>query len=209
LDLVGRDLPGAGLEIDVEIDARHQRAQRRVIADFADRIDLIDRLHRRRDQRLIDAFGRRAVEFDDVAVARNVDARRRQIEEHPAVRTEAAVVDDHDIAPIAITPQAADEMPLRIGLVDDAHAVRAGHDTDRQIAAMLLVYRARADREAISLAVPDDRAVALAHDRAIALADDGAIAFTRLVPLLLEVAQCSRRRFARLAYEPACINRLL
>ena len=156
--------------MDVEIEPPHVVAQGRVVAHLVERIVALDGLDRRRNQQVVDFPFVGAVGVDDVAVTRHADARRPHVDED-AARPGAAVVDDHEFPAVAVAAQAADQMPVAVGDVDDADAVRPQDHGERLAVAMIDAYVARADGEALVFVVPDDGAVVLAHDGAVALVD--------------------------------------
>ena len=79
--LVGRHLPGPELEGDgVEIDAAQAVAQLVVVAHLLQRVGALERLDRRRHQRLVEVVVGGAIVVDDVLLARDRHARPGQVE---------------------------------------------------------------------------------------------------------------------------------
>ena len=164
--LIGRNIPRSGFEGDaVEIDAPHALAHCRAVADFIERIAAVDPFHRGRDQRVVDQFGRSVVGFDDVAVARDCDHRRRQCDEEAADRagrdrsTSAAaraVVDQDNLAATLIAADTAKHPAVAIVQGDDLRAIRPHNDGAGVVAGPFLTDVTRAVTEAILLVVPDE-----------------------------------------------------
>src|SRR6185312_17344407 len=96
-------------------------AHHRVVPDLVERETLADRLDRRRDQRLVDPGARRLPVFNDIALARNTDHRRRQADDKREVSARPiAVVDQHDFAAID-EARAAYQPPALVEALDDPH----------------------------------------------------------------------------------------
>ena len=92
LGLVGSDFPRAGLEVHgVDVDPRHARTQRLVVADLVERVAAIDHLDRRRGERRVDLRRGRDRGLADVELRRNPHHRRAEVERD--TETEAAETD--------------------------------------------------------------------------------------------------------------------
>src|SRR5262245_36080225 len=188
--LVGRDRPRAGIEGDcVDVDAAHPIAQLDIVADLVKRIGTLERHQRRRCQRLVEQVGRRDVEIDDVALARDGDDRRRQVERHhgtnayskadrkPGAEARTTpVLDDHHLAAIGTAAHAPQETAVRVGHVDDLHAARPLIDREVLIAAHLHTGIRRKAADALLLVHGDEDVGVGAHDRAVTLLDEGVAA---------------------------------
>src|SRR6187551_1127857 len=139
-DLIGRELPGTAVEVDVEIDSRHPFAQRVAVTYLVDRIAILYRDDWRRGERGEYLCRAGAVRVHVVAVA-IADAHRRQVDEYIHVRTppaERTVVDDHHLVAGVVTPHAADQAAMLIRGVDDTHAVRTLDNRDILVVLPLL-----------------------------------------------------------------------
>ena len=94
----------------------------------------IERLDRRRHQRVVEVVVRDAIVVDDVAIVGDGHARRRQVEGDDAQRpdpqadadvaVEAAVVDDVALPSVAVAAIAPEQAAVAVHHGDDAHAVR-------------------------------------------------------------------------------------
>src|SRR6516164_347908 len=126
LDLVGANLPRAGVERHrIEVDPRHALAQRQAVAYFVKRIGTINIVHWRGPERVIDVVGPCIFVFNDVALARDTDDRRRQIDEIAKwVRWSAvAIVDDNDLTPVRHTAVTVQKTPVFIVHRVDARTI--------------------------------------------------------------------------------------
>src|SRR5437016_10885252 len=171
--LIGRNLPRSGFEVDgVEIDARHQLPYRRAVADLVERVAPLDPVHRWGLHGLVDHIRRRNVGFDDVAVERNADDRRRQVDIEAAdrARIPIAVVDDDDLAALAVPPDPAQQLAVTADHGDDLRAVGTDHDGAGFTADLLRLDVTRTVTEAILFVVANERLAArIDHDDAAGL----------------------------------------
>src|SRR5262245_23243683 len=188
--LVGRDRPRAGIEGDrIDVDAAHAIAQLDIVADLIERIGALQRHQRGRCQRLVEKVGRRDVEIDDIALARDVDHRSRQVERHHGANADreadrkpgaeartAPVLDQHDLAAIRTAAHAPQETAVVVGDVDDLHVARPLVDREPLGAAHLNFDVGREAAETLVLVGCDDDLPASAHDRAVTLLDVGVTA---------------------------------
>src|SRR5258706_291904 len=184
--LIGWNLPRAGFEVDsVEIDARHQLTHRGAVADFVERITPRDPVHRRSQHGVVDQFRRRVLGFDNVAIVRNADYRRRQVDVETAdrARIAIAIVDDDDLAASLVAANPAQQLAVAANDGDDLRAVGANHDGAGLAADLLGPNVARAVTKAFHFVVTNERlAAGIAHDDPPGLGDDCASAFLRLPP---------------------------
>src|SRR5579871_5541954 len=189
--LVWRNIPGPGDEVDgVEVDARHHQPYRRAVADFIEREAPVDPVHRWSFQRVVDHLGRGDGRFDDVTVVRNPDHRRRQFDIEAADRGSIAeaVIDDDDLAAVAIAANPAQQMSVRAGDGDDLRAIGPEHDGAVFAADLLGADIARAVAEALVLVVADEGLTArIDHDHTAGLGEDLAAALIAFLALAAEV----------------------
>src|SRR5229473_2169669 len=110
-----------------------------------------DPVHRWGLHGLVDHIRRRNVGFDDVAVERNADDRRRQVDIEAAdrARIAIAVVDDDDLAALAVPPDPAQQLTVAADHGDDLRAVGTNHDGTGLCADHLGLDVARTIAEAI------------------------------------------------------------
>src|SRR5262249_23953905 len=187
IDLIGRDLPRAEVEIDrIDVDARHAPAQWLAEADLLERIALVDGFDRRRHQRLVDDLRRGARGFDDVALARDAHDRRRQVDEVGRLAGDAVIVGDDDLTAFRRAADAPDQAALLVGHGDDARTVRPLDDRRHLAAATVYADLASDHEEAAGLVVPDDRLSAVLDDDAVRLANDEAVAFTHFAAFVAQ-----------------------
>ncbi len=208
VDLIGRELPRSGVELDVEVDVGHVVPEQLAVAHLVERVGLGDGVDRRRDEDIVDAGFVGAIGIDDIAVARNSDHRRRHVDEHLRLRAGEAVVDDHDLAAVAVPPHAPQQMALVIVDVDDLHAVRTQHDGVGLVAAPLDMHIAGADRETVDLVVADDHPVVFLDDGAVGLLNEHLVALARFVALLVQRLDGGGGRLAFRREELGFVDRL-
>src|SRR5438270_12495112 len=152
--LIGRNLPRSGFEVDaVEIDARHQLPHRRTVTDLVERVAAVDPVYRRCQHGVVDQFRRRNIGLDDVTVERNADHRRRQvdIEATHRARIAIAIVDDDDLAALAVPPDPAQQLAVAADNGDDLRAVWTDHDRAGFATHLLGLDVARSEAEALLL----------------------------------------------------------
>ncbi len=218
VDLVVADLPRSELEIDrVQIDARHPLPKTGARADFIQRVFGIDILNRRRAQCILDVLLRCPIGVDVIALARDADYRRGQLDieaEAGAATTFAAmmappvigVVDQHEFAPVGPAPYTPDQPAV---IIDDRHdaniAARHGGDPLAVIATFFVEVAALA--EACRLVMPDERAALTADDAAVVrlFNDDPATFLAPLAPRLHDILQLLARELASFLTPPANI----
>src|SRR5258705_8086220 len=201
--LIGRNLPRSGFEVDaVEVDAWHALAHACAVTDFVERIAPFDPLHRRRDHGFVDQFGRRGLGLDDIAIARNQEDRRRQIDIETAdrARIAVAVVDDDDLAAALVATDSAQQLAVAAGDRDDLRAVGTDHDGAVFATDGLGLDVARTITEAVDFVVADeglparsadDNPAPLGDDRAAPLLDFPALAAEFIQPARL-LPGCAR-----------------
>ena len=192
-DLIGRDLPGAEVEGDgVHVDPPHAVAQRHIVADLVERVGPLDRHQRRRRQGLVDERLGRHRGIDDVLILRDADDRHRQVEEDRlAART--AVVDQDELAAVAVAAEAPHQPAIVVGDGDDLVAVRPGEDRVHAVVAPFAATLLELE-EALAFVVAHEGLAAFAHDLPVIglLDDDPAAGFGALMPLgaqILHVAE--------------------
>ena len=108
IDLLGRKLPRPGFERHrIEIDPRHPIPQRRGVADFIERVGSLNGFDRLSQQRLVEQRRIGLLCFHDVALTRNANHRRRQVDEEAAkaaasrkARFTRTIVDNDDFAAV-------------------------------------------------------------------------------------------------------------
>src|SRR5262249_17806446 len=145
--LLGRDLPGTGVEGDgVDVDAAHAITQRDVVPDLVERVGALDVDQGRSLERLVEERRGRGAHVDDVALARNGDDRCRKPEDEPGGGSDREpgadpradpVVDDDHLAPIRPPADAANEPSVGAGDVDDLVTAGARNVGELLVTAML------------------------------------------------------------------------
>src|SRR3954453_20030771 len=194
--LIGRNFPRSGFEVDaVDVDAWHQHPHRRTVTDFIERIATLDPVHRRGLHRFVDQVRRSLRGIDDVATVGNADHGRRQvdIEAAEAARIAIGVVDNDDLAPVAIPPDPAHQLAIAADDVDDLAAVGTDHDGARIRADLLGLNIARAVPESIQFIMTHELLPAwIADDDPAGFCDDGAAAFLRFAACAAEVFEAAR-----------------
>src|SRR5512144_283002 len=150
--------------------------------------------HRRGPQRLVDVIGARISGVNDVALARNADHRRRQIDEIAADPRRAAitVVDDDNFASIRRAPVAAQQAAALVSLSIKARAVWPLEHRHCIGAAPLDTHVPCLPTETISFAVADDGAPALADDHAAGLLNHDPIALAHFPASAAHVIESAR-----------------
>src|SRR6266536_3351980 len=177
-NLIREDLPRSELESDgIEIDPPHAVAQRRAEANLVERVGALDPLDRRRFQRRKDSLPRRVFHLDDVFLARDHDARRRQRDEDlGALGAAEAIVDQDELAAVARPPHPAQQAPVVVDIGHDLHVARAPHYRDDFAGTALDAHVPSDQAEAFHFVVAHEYAAALANDHAvIGLLDHGAL----------------------------------
>ena len=124
------------------------------------------------------------------------------------MRAGEAVVDDHDLAAVAIPPHAAQQMALVIVDVDDLHAVRTDDDGVGLVAAPLDMHVAGTDRETVDLVVADDHPVVFLDDRAVGLLNEHLVSLAHFVALLVQRLDVGGGRLAFRREELRFVDRL-
>src|SRR5882672_6784256 len=217
--LIGRNFPRSGFEGDaVDVDARHALAHRAAVTDFVERITPLDPLDWRRHHGVVDQFRRRALGLDDIAIVRNPEHRRRQIDVEAAnsARAAIAVVDNDDLAAPFIPANSAQQLTVAIVLGNDLRTIGTDHDGARVVADLLGPDVARAIAESIHLVVTDERLAArIADDDPPRLGNDRAATFLGFSSRALELIQAARprcrsarrNRCQRLSRRRCCRNR--
>src|SRR6185437_11483396 len=144
---------------------------------------------------VVDQVRRRVRRVDNVVIVGDADDRRRQIDIEAADRAGIAIgiVDDDDLAAVAIPADPAHQLTIGTHYRDDLATVRAHHDGAIVAADALGPDIARAIAEAIELVVPNKFLTAgIADDDPSGFRDHGAAAFLDLVALTAEVIQSLR-----------------
>src|SRR6516162_6189378 len=206
LDLVRADLPRASVERHrIEVDARHALAQRQAVAYFVKRIGTINVVHRRGPQRVIDVVGPRIFVFNDVALARDTDDRRRQIDEIAKwVRWSAvAIVDDNDLASVRHAAVTVQKTPVLVVHGIDARAIRPIEYRYRIRATSLDVHVLCLPSESIGLIVAYDRLPTLLDDHAARLLNQATVALAHLAAGPAHIIKTGRIILRRWRHEGA------
>src|ERR1700704_4815691 len=194
--LIRRNFPRPGFEGDaVDVDARHALAHRAAVTDFVERITPFDPLHRRRHHGVVEQLRRRALGLDDIAIVRNPEHRRRQIDVEAAnpARAAIAVVDNDDLAAPLIPANSAQQLTVAIVLGNDLRAIGTDRDGARVVADLLGPDVARAIAESIHLVVTDERlATRIADDDPARLGNDRAATFLGFPSRALELIHAAR-----------------
>src|SRR5204862_4276503 len=103
-------------------------------ADLVERVAALEPFDRPGFERLVEVLVRGAVVIDDVPLARHAQHRRTQIEDHRPTASEAAVVDEVQVAPVASAAVAPHQPAGGVELREYLDA--AGTDGDGQVAAV-------------------------------------------------------------------------
>src|SRR5262249_6581763 len=122
--------PRPGREVDgVDVDAADAVAQLDVVADLVERIGPFHGDQRRSLQRSVEVGRRRVPHVDDIALARDQDARRRQAEQHDAGdcgtsdadadTPPAAIIDEDVFTPVGTATETTQQAAVVIGDGDD------------------------------------------------------------------------------------------
>src|ERR1019366_1481879 len=130
-----------------------------------------------------------------VTLTGNFNRGRRQ-DDHLVVEgsrgSTEAIVDDHDLASVTITPDAARKVAVLIGDGDNLVAVGTtinGHDL---IAAPLAAHVAAKVTEAVVLVVAEEDGVVFTHNRATGLLNDGDAILIELTAVRANIADAPR-----------------
>src|SRR6476646_3636491 len=151
-------------------------------------------LHRRGPERVVDIVGLRTLRLNDVALSRDPDYRRRQIDEKAkrARWSAIAIVDDHDLAPIRGPPVAAQKPTALVGDGVDARAIRPLEDHYCVGAPSLSTHILGLPAETIGIVVPNDGASTFLDDDPPWLLDKNTIAFAHLMAGAAHIVQTPR-----------------
>src|SRR5262249_43798824 len=212
LNLVGGDFPRAGVKRHrIEVDSRHTLAQRQTVADLVERIGPIYVVHRPGPQRVIDVVGLRIFVLNDVALPRDTDHRRRQIDEIAKwVRWSAiAIVDDNDLAPVRHAAVTVQKTPVLVVHRVDPRAIRPIEYRYRIRATSLDVHVLCLPPEPIRLIVAYDRRPTLLDDHAARLLNQESVALAHLATGPAHIIKTPRIILSRRWHEGALHLRCL
>src|SRR5580704_15233723 len=184
----------------VHIDPPHAIAQRHIVADLVERVGTLDRDQRRRLQGLIDERLGRHRGVDDILVLRDADDGYRQVEEDRLI-ARAAVVDEDELATVALAAEAADEAAIVVRHGDDLIAVRPIDDRIVPVAAPFAPPLPELE-ETLVLVMAYEGLPALADDLPVVgfLDDDPAARFSVLMPLGAQILDVGEARGAGLGW---------
>src|SRR5262249_16756979 len=157
---------------------RHAVAKRRAEADLVERIGTIDALDRGCRERREDALARRGADLDDVLLARDHDARRRQRDEDLGAGGIAeAIVDQHELGAARRRARPPPKRAAVAGEIGHTPAAAGPPDDGPLSGSGASAPHAPADHaEALDFVVTHEHLAALANDHAlIGLDDHGAL----------------------------------